>query len=75
MSIEVETFLPAFTMEGSTMTSASNDLKNPAAKVRIVESDSGVFKGWLFTRYPTTHAFIHPRFSFKLMDAVPANPI
>ena len=74
MSIEVENFLPAFIMEGSSITSASNDLKNPAAKVKINEASTALFKGWMFARYPTTHAFMHPRFSFTLIDAVPSNP-
>jgi len=74
MSIEVENFLPAFIMEGSSITSASNDLKNPAAKVKINEASTVLFKGWMFARYPTTHAFMHPRFSFTLIDAVPSDP-
>lgn len=74
MSIEVETFLPAFTMEGSTMTSASNELTNPAAIIRLRDGNTGLFKGWMFARYPTTHAYLHPRFSFTLIDALPAQP-
>jgi hypothetical protein len=69
--IEVETFLPAFTMEGSIMTSSSNELKNPGAKVRITESGSVIFKGWLFSKFPKTHAFMHPKYGFTLIDIVP----
>jgi hypothetical protein len=71
MKIEVETFLPAFVMEGSVMTSSSNDLKNPGAKVKITEKGNIIFKGWLFARFPTTHAFMHPNYGFTLVDAVP----
>jgi len=75
MTIEVETFLPAFIMEGSVRTSSSNQLKNPGAKVRISDAGSVIYKGWLFSRYPTTHAFMHPRYGFTLVDFVPAaNP-
>lgn len=69
--IEVETFLPAFTMEGSTMTSSSNELKNPGAKVRITENGAVIFKGWLFSMFPKTHAFMHPKYGFTLVDVVP----
>lgn len=69
--IEVETFLPAFTMEGSTMTSSSNELINPGAKVRITENGSLIFKGWLFSLFPKTHAFMHPKYGFTLVDVVP----
>ena len=72
MTIEVETFLPAFIMEGSVRTSSSNQLKNPGAKVRISDAGSVIYKGWLFSRYPTTHAFMHPRYGFTLVDFVPA---
>jgi hypothetical protein len=70
--IEVETFLPSFTMEGSIMTSSSNELKNPGAKVRITENGAVIFKGWLFSLFPKTHAFMHPKFGFTLIDVVPA---
>jgi hypothetical protein len=73
MTIEVETFLPAFIMEGATMTSSSNELRNPGAKVRISDSGADIYRGWLFSRYPTTHAFMHPRYGFSLIDVVPAN--
>jgi hypothetical protein len=73
MTIAVDSFLPAFIMEGSILTSSGNELKNPGAKVRITEGGTVIFKGWLFSRYPTTHAFMHPKYGFTLTDAVPAN--
>jgi len=72
MSVKVETFLPAFTMEGSTMTSASNELKNPGVKVQITENGAVIFNGWLFSKFPNTHAFMHPRYGFTLVDVLPA---
>jgi len=71
--VKVETFLPAFTMEGATMTSASNDLKNPGVKVQITENGAVIFMGWLFSKYPSTHAFMHPIYGFILVDSVAAN--
>lgn len=70
--IEVEAFLPAFTMEGPVITSSSLELKNPGAKVRILENGKMIFRGWLFSLFPKTHAFMHPRFGFTLVDVVPA---
>ena len=72
LSIKVETFLPHFMMEGTTLTSQSNSPKNPAAQIRIYENGKEVFKGWLFTLYPSTHAFQHPTYGFALVDYVPA---
>jgi len=71
MVIEVETFLPAFVMEGTAITSASNELTNPGAKVRISDKGGIIFNGWLFGKYPTAHAFMHPIYGFTLVDAVP----
>ena len=73
LSILVENFLPHFMMEGTTLTSQSNEPKNPAAQVRIMEGGKDVFKGWLFTLYPTTHAFQHPKYGFTLVDFIPAS--
>ncbi|SNB47376.1 DUF2155 domain-containing protein [Geobacter sp. DSM 9736] len=72
LSVSVVNFLPHFMMEGTTLTSQSNEPKNPAAQVKILEGGKDVFKGWLFTLYPTTHAFQHPKYGFTLVDFVPA---
>jgi hypothetical protein len=71
--LKVENFLPNFKMEGTSLTSESNEPKNPAAQISIKEGGKEIFKGWLFSLYPTTHAFQHNRFSFSLVDFVPAN--
>lgn len=70
--ITVENFLPHFIMDGTTLTSSSNSPKNPAVQVHITENGQEVFKGWLFTLYPNTHASQHPRYGFGLVDFSPA---
>jgi hypothetical protein len=70
--IKVETFLPHFIMEGTTLTSSSNLPKNPAAQVLITENGKEVFKGWLFALYPNTHATQHKKYGFGLVDFTPA---
>lgn len=69
--IIVDAFLPAFTMEGTTITTSSNELVNPSAKVSITENGAYLFQGWLFTKFPNTHAVTHPRFGFSLIGVVP----
>jgi hypothetical protein len=71
LTITVEAFLPAFTIEGRTITTSSNELVNPGAKVRISENYTPVFQGWLFSKYPNTHAVSHPKFGFSLIGVVP----
>lgn len=70
LTITVEAFLPSFVMEGAVMTSSSNELDNPGVKVRIVDNAQPVFSGWLFSKFPTTHAVTHPKFGFTLVGAV-----
>ena len=72
MTITVEAFLPSFIKEGSTITSRSNELNNPAVKVLIKDGNAIIFNGWLFAKYPNTHAYLHPRYGFTLVDVVPA---
>jgi hypothetical protein len=69
--ISVEAFLPSFTMEGTTITTSSNELLNPGAKVSISENGISVFKGWLFSKFPNTHAVTHPKYGFSLIGVVP----
>jgi hypothetical protein len=72
LTISVEAFLPAFIIEGTTITTSSNKLVNPAAKVRISENETLVFQGWLFSNFPNPRAVAHPKFGFSLIGVVPA---
>jgi len=72
LTLTVDNFLPHFVMEGTTLTSQSNQLMNPAAQLRIAEGGREIYKGWLFTLYPTTHAFQHPLYGFTLVGFVAA---
>jgi hypothetical protein len=71
VKIKVDYFLPAFVMQGRIMTSASNELRNPAVQIVVSEADQQIYKGWLFSRFPGTHSFQHERFSFSLVDFIP----
>jgi hypothetical protein len=73
LAIKVENFLPHFTMSGAVMTSQSNEPINPAARVRVYEDGKEIFKGWLFSLYPTTHAIQHPKYGFTLVGFIPAS--
>jgi len=69
--VNVREYLPAFAMQGSIITSLSNEPNNPAAFISVNEGGNEIFAGWLFSRYPTTHAFSHPRFAITLKEGVP----
>ncbi len=71
LTVQVTDFFPAFVMQGSTITSTSNETTNPAAQVVVEEGGSEVFRGWLFARFPTTHAFSHPKYAITLKEGLP----
>jgi hypothetical protein len=70
LTVVVKEFFPSFVMQGSSITSTSNEPTNPAAQVEVSEGGSLVFSGWLFARYPTTHAFSHPKYAITLKEGV-----
>ncbi|MBI5190866.1 MAG: DUF2155 domain-containing protein [Nitrospirae bacterium] len=71
LTVELKSFIPAFTMQGNIISSTSNEPENPAAQVVVMEGGSEIFSGWLFARFPDTHAFSHPRFAITLKEGSP----
>ncbi|MCG3111825.1 MAG: DUF2155 domain-containing protein [Candidatus Manganitrophus sp.] len=72
VKVKVGEFLPDLIIQGTVFTSVSNELKNPAVRVIISENGKELFKGWLFSLFPTMHPFQHPRFAVTLKDVVSA---
>ena len=66
LNVKAVEFVPAFVMQGLNITSASNEPTNPAAKIIVTEGGKEVFNGWLFQKFPTTHAFTHPDYAITL---------
>lgn len=67
LTVEVLYFLPDFKMNPGEVTSASGELKNPAAQVIVRETGKDPIKLWLFYSYPDVHAFVHPRYQLALV--------
>ncbi|MBI3755044.1 MAG: DUF2155 domain-containing protein [Deltaproteobacteria bacterium] len=70
LKIKVENFLPEFSMDGTNITSASNDPKNPAVQIVVKEDGKEIFRGWLFALYSSTK-FEHPSYSLTLVGYTP----
>lgn len=68
ITIYVEAYLPDFTMGTENITSASDEEKNPAAKVKI-ERKSNVNEGWLFKNFEI-HKIEDPDYNFVLLGGV-----
>ena len=72
LTVRVDNILPDFSMGEGVITSKSDSLTNPAAKVRISEGGKEMYKGWLFSLFPEAHAFEHSKYGIKLVDFVAA---
>ena len=70
LKIKVGDFLPDFRMNGNTLTSASDQPNNPALRVEVFEGGKSIFKGWLYSKYPTMHPFEHPKYAITLKEGV-----
>ncbi len=70
LKVVIGDFLPEFRMGADAITSASNEPNNPAVKVKVYEGDKEIFKGWLYSRFPTIHPFEHPKFSLTLKEGI-----
>jgi hypothetical protein len=71
--LRVDTFLPSFIVNDRQMTSESNETRNPAAYVTVIDGEEKIFSGWLFSLYPDAHAFHKARYNFNLTGYIPTN--
>lgn len=71
--VKVGEFLPDLKIQGTMFTSDSNEPRNPAIHVIILDDNKEVFNGWLFSLFPTIHPFKHDRYGITLKEAVPVS--
>jgi len=72
--VRADVFLPAFTMGGGAITSDGVEPQNPAARITVFEKGKEIFGGWIFTRFPDVHPFVHPLFQLRLEGGVRREP-
>lgn len=76
LKISVGEFLPDFTMDGKSITSSTNDLKNPAVGIKVHEGGVQLFPqpgkqwGWLFSNFPDIHNFDHKDYKLTLKEGL-----
>jgi predicted small lipoprotein YifL len=75
LTVKVGDFLPDFKMGIQIITSASNNLVNPAVGIKISENGTQIFPlsgkwGWLYVKHPMIHPFQHDRFKVLLKEGV-----
>lgn len=70
LKVAVGDFLPDFKMSDTTITSNSNEPDNAAVHIEVFESGKSIFKGWLFSKFPTMHPFQHPKYAITLKEGI-----
>ena len=70
LAVEPLHFLPSFHMGQETITSLDNQLNNPAALIRIYETEKQIYQGWFFLKFPAVHPFEHQTVSIALAGAI-----
>jgi len=70
LTLKVGSFLPHFTMAGDQITSATNNLENPAAQIEVFQGGKEIFHGWLFAKFPAVHPFQHDKYGLLLLEGV-----
>ena len=70
LTLKVGNFLPHFTMAADQITSASNNIENPAAQVEVFQGGKEIFHGWLFAKYPAVHPLTHEKYGVALLEGV-----
>ncbi|GEM_PF-1133427 len=69
LTVRAEIFLPAYISDFETIKSASNELTNPAVKVRLFKDQKAVAVGWLFQNFPEFNSFKSELATFQLLSA------
>ncbi|MBE7415916.1 MAG: hypothetical protein HS130_12135 [Deltaproteobacteria bacterium] len=69
--LKVEVVVPDYTIAESRIESRSNELKNPAVLVDLVENDKSISRGWVFRDYPEFNSYNDRRFPLRFLSAGP----
>lgn len=70
LTLKVGAFLPHFSMAADQISSASNNLENPAVQMEVMQGGQEIFHGWLFSKYPAVHPFAHDKYGVSLLEGV-----
>lgn len=63
----VDSFVPDYAIAENRIESRSNEPKNPAVLVELMDGDKMVAKGWVFKDFPEFNSYTDDRFPVKLI--------
>lgn len=65
--LKVETFVPDYAIAENRIESRSNEPKNPAVLVELIQGDKTVARGWVFRNFPDFNSYNSERFPISLV--------
>ncbi len=66
--LKIEAFVPDYSIVEDHIESRSNEAKNPAALVELLEGDKTVAKGWVFKDFPEFNSYNNERIHLTLVS-------
>lgn len=65
--LKVDAFVPDYAIAENRIESRSNEPRNPAVLLELLEGDKAVAKGWVFKDFPEFNSYTDDRFPVKLL--------
>jgi hypothetical protein len=72
VKLKVDALVPDYAIAENTIESRSNEARNPAVLLELVEGDKTVAKGWVFRDFPEFNSYNDGKFTVKLLVPAPA---
>ena len=69
LKIRLEVIVPDYAIAENRIESRSNEDKNPAALIEIIEGDNVVSRGWIFRDFPEFNSYTDLRFPVVFVEA------
>lgn len=70
--LKVDALVPDYAIAENTIESRSNEARNPAVLLELVEGDKTIARGWVFRDFPEFNSYKDGKFTVKLLVPAPA---
>lgn len=73
--LKVEVFVPDYAISDNKILSRSNEPKNPAVLIDLMDGDKTVARGWIFKEFPEFNSYNDDRFQIALIAPASEKPL
>ncbi|MDP2689507.1 MAG: hypothetical protein Q8P48_05275 [Deltaproteobacteria bacterium] len=73
LKLKLDVIVPDYAISDNRIESRSNDAKNPAVLVDLLEGDKSVARGWVFRDFPEFNSYTDGRFPLVLVETGTGN--